>query len=192
MSPAPNAPTPDRFDRYRQYWRLAGFALLAVALVVLPLLSARQLHNAVVSPAWPQTEGRVTHSMVDRERRGSEEYGAELHVWYTYQVDGQSYRGTVVTFGRNRVGEAHMRAVAARYPVGATVRPYYDPADPSVAVLEPGLDAPGFWNATAAFLFFEGFFILPACGFCFVAARYFRRQRDNLLAAATRRDYALA
>jgi hypothetical protein len=61
---------------------------------------------------------------------------------YEYTVNGRQYVGTQV----NAVGFASHRAArraAARYPEGQVVDVWYQPSDPSRAVLEPGVTAGG-------------------------------------------------
>jgi len=56
----------------------------------------------------------------------------------------------------NTVGLASNRAArraAARYPEGKEVEVWYDPRDPSRAVLEPGITVPSvLWGVVSAFV----------------------------------------
>lgn len=59
--------------------------------------------------------------------------------------------------------------------LAVTVRPFYDPRDPSVAALEAGLDRQGMYNAIFATGIFALLFGAAAWG-CFRAARYWRER----------------
>ena len=164
--------TPAGMRRYARGWRRAGWVVLLLALVVLPLHLGRQLTRAYASPEWPRAPGRVIVSDVSRDDDGS----YSLHVWYSYDVGAHRYRGTRVSFGRHRAGLEQMTRTAARYPEGALVQPYYDPGDPAVSVLEAGVDRGGLWNMGAAFLAFELVFFGPAAWACFWASRHWARR----------------
>jgi hypothetical protein len=56
-------------------------------------------------------------------------------VEYEFAVAGTTYRGARISIGDDS-GGANTEATLARYPVGATVTVYYDPADPTDCVLE--------------------------------------------------------
>ena len=107
---------------------LAGLAVAAYGLTV--------LYHARRTAAWPSTPGVVTKSDVS--------HGAQSHataVAYAYTVDGVPYRGADIGRGIEFASttEDHARRRVARYPVGARVTVYYDPAAPATAVLEPGV-----------------------------------------------------
>lgn len=74
----------------------------------------------------------------DAERRQfvqngrSDNYGT-FRVKYEYFVDGQRHTSNRVCFGMNRESN-----VFGRYPKGASVKVYYDPAEVQMSVLQPG------------------------------------------------------
>ncbi|HET8627370.1 MAG TPA: DUF3592 domain-containing protein [Thermomicrobiales bacterium] len=100
--------------------------------------------------AWPTVPGRIVESGYRAEHhytgRGLQQ-GTRyaLAIAYEYEVveDYEGFgrrrrRGTRVDFARpDRPTAQAARAVADRYPVGAAVAVYYDPADPARAVLDP-------------------------------------------------------
>lgn len=106
---------------------------------------------------WPTTQGTVRSSTVtSREAppmRQESSYDDDApkpkpqvlyrpQVEYTYTVDGHTYTGTAL--GRDVVevsSKEHAAEHAARYRPRAPVTVFYDPADPSQALLEPGLQA---------------------------------------------------
>lgn len=128
---------------------------------------------------WPTTQGTIRSSTVtSREApplNQEESYDDDApkpkpqvlyrpRVEYTYTVDGQTYTGTAL--GRDVVevsSSQHAQTHAARYVPRAPVTVFYDPNDPSQALLEPGVQAtswaiPGAGAAclivTTAFYFF--------------------------------------
>ena len=117
---------------------LAALAFLAGAWqlerAVLPLWRAHEARG------WSSTTGTVVHSQVQTERRGGRR--SDLRRDYYANVGTEFTAGGVVdtawrvglTRGADRPEVA--RAVAARYPVGARVTVFYDPARPWDAVLE--------------------------------------------------------
>lgn len=87
---------------------------------------------------WASTMGVVITSTVQVKR--SYKSRSEIPVVvYQYQVDGKSYTGQVVKAGEQffslRIyGDA--QKTVARYPVGAQVMVYYNPANPAESALE--------------------------------------------------------
>jgi hypothetical protein len=90
--------------------------------------------------SWPSTMGMVTLSTIEM-RRGSEGSSAYPVVHYSYQVMGQPLQGHKVMPGPD-VGGSGAHKVVARYPIGAQVMVYYNPENPSEALLERGM--PGY------------------------------------------------
>lgn len=91
--------------------------------------------------AWPSVRGRVTGStlVADRTRMedGSLAYYPEIS--YEYVVAGREYRGqrrSLINVGGSGPNRGVGQRVLARYPVGADVTVFHDPANPSDAILE--------------------------------------------------------
>lgn len=113
-----------------------GFGAIAVTIWLLSADFVRQHQSA----DWPTTEGRVTFSAVSRISQPAQNPDYRADVGYAYQVDRRSLLGSRVRLVDTGVrSEAAQRAIVDRYPVGATVRVHYDPADPRTTVLEAGL-----------------------------------------------------
>ena len=97
------------------------------------------LGRALRSPKWPSVEAEVLGSQVRSE---GTEYGRLYlpRVRYRYRVQDQIYEGSRVVFGGllKVPRRADAERVATRYPAGNKVALRYDPANPRVAVLEPG------------------------------------------------------
>ena len=93
--------------------------------------------NYLASMGWEQVPGTVVSSEVeDAWDTTGDRYVPQ--VTYTYEVDGTTYEGTQIdlrdTLYIASVDDAEQ--LVARYPVGASVMPYVDPANPSSAVLD--------------------------------------------------------
>jgi hypothetical protein len=87
---------------------------------------------------WQSTTGTILMSSVQTSRSGNS-HSTYPVVVYSYAVNGQSYQSQRVRAGDQfltvRVaGQA--QATVARYPIGASVTVYYDPANPSESALE--------------------------------------------------------
>ena len=144
------------------FQKIAGpiFTFMGIALLSVGILNIRK---GSASNDWPTTRGEVFTSEVQsrletsdsssgsgsRRRRKTTTttvYWAEMK--YSYVVEGVSFEGDRVDYGMESRSSKRTRAdeIVALYPVGEEVLVYYDPSDPSEAVLEPGVGA-------AAFLF---------------------------------------
>jgi hypothetical protein len=112
-------------------WLLVGGGVFAVLFPLVSWLRAR------ASRSWPRTGGRITESTLDREVRHGRSDSYMPRVRYEYTVGERTYGGSQLNFWGSVGGS---RAVAerttARYPAGATVTVYYNPQDPSEAVLD--------------------------------------------------------
>lgn len=97
------------------------------------IVSTQRKMNAIQS--WSSTMGTVSNSYLERRRSskgGSVNYPV---VQYSYQVGGQAYHGSKIAPGME-VGGTGAGKVVERYPAGAQVMVFYDPQNPSDAVLE--------------------------------------------------------
>jgi len=124
------------------------FAVFMVAGIAVSCWAANQLWKAFASTRWPSAEGRVISSSVEmveevhRLRRGSriEAPAYRAAVTYSYRVGDALYTGDRVSFGDYSSSiPGHARNICERYPPGKTIEVYYDPEDPRVSVIEPGV-----------------------------------------------------
>jgi hypothetical protein len=124
----------------------AVFFTLVVGMFPALILVAVAVKLREVSRAgrWPEVAGRVIASRVKSRRNEPGEPGYDFHdtevsndpfVEYEYQVGGRKYRCSRVTIGEKTAG-SELEAILGRYPVGAAVTVYYDPVNPSDALLE--------------------------------------------------------
>jgi hypothetical protein len=99
-------------------------------------------HNTA---GWPTAQATVIASAVlERVFRDAQNYSARRYipeVRYVYEVDGTQRENDVIQMGLGDLGymiEKQALEHAARYPVHARVSVWYDPANPTFAVLEAG------------------------------------------------------
>ena len=109
----------------------------------------RDKRYAAASAQWPTTSGRVDSSRVVSDQRSDSASQSPL-VEYSYEVGGQTYAAKRVSF--DLAATLLADKVVAQYPVGSEVQVAYDPADPNVAVLQPGGRGPGGYAYTMALI----------------------------------------
>jgi hypothetical protein len=91
------------------------------------------------------TQGKVIQSYVyTSQSKRTTLY--HYQIAYAYHVDGAPFQSDEVTFGQNYLANPKFaEAYQAKYPMNAIVTVFYDPKDPTFAVLEPtGSDDFGF------------------------------------------------
>jgi hypothetical protein len=111
---------------------------------------------------WPATTGTVVTSML--ESRSSEDgYTNYPVVVYTYQLMGQTYQSRTIAPGME-VGGTGAGQVISRYPLGSQVQVFYNPQNPSDAVLEK--------KAPAQFLMWFLLILFDVVLCCVVPASY--------------------
>jgi len=120
---------------------IVGFVLLILNAVFIGVIYFMRKKMATVSQ-WPFTMGTVMMSTIEQRSSGESGYTDYPVVQYSYQVNGQAYQSMKLAPGPE-VGGSGAHKVAARYPSGAQVMVFYDPANPSDAVLEK--KAPAQW-----------------------------------------------
>ena len=127
------------------------FGALFCGLGILALSNgAQRMWRGAASEHWPTVEGKVLFSRVNTsETRDSDQQRATTfspQFVYTYEIGGVKHFNNRRRFGRiEGSGEDWAEDIATRYRVGKGVRVHYFPADPDVAVLEPGNNSEGLW-----------------------------------------------
>ena len=129
-----------------------GFFFLVLNVIFLAILFFMRRQMAAVSQ-WPSTMGTVNASYLER-RHSSSDSGSTNYpvVQYSYQVSGQAYQSTKLAPGPE-VGGTGAGKVVARYPAGAQVMVFYNPQNPSDAVLET--KAPAQWILWLILIIFD-------------------------------------
>ncbi len=112
--------------------------VLLVAVRLGPLAHRRRRRHMAAS--WPSTPGTVLMSTIQLRRAGTNRHEVPMVV-YSYTVGEQMYQSNRIRVGDDpRVAQAGSLSSAAhvvqRYPVGAMVQVFFDPADPSASALE--------------------------------------------------------
>ena len=126
------------------------FVLLILNAIFLTIIFFMRRKMAAVSQ-WPSTMGVVQMSTIDR-RSSDDGYTDYPVVQYGYQVNGQSYQSMKLAPGPE-VGGTGARKVVAKYPAGAQVMVFYNPQNPSDAVLER--KAPAQWLMWLLLIIFD-------------------------------------
>ncbi len=126
---------------------LAGMICGGLAGVVFFFLSIllfvniiRDKQKAQASLSWPSVEGKIMEQRVSRSEVHDED---GVHISYTpevvfeYTVEGLSFQGQRIAFGSEPSFSSHRKAEAflAAYPEDRAIMVYYNPEDPSDAVL---------------------------------------------------------
>jgi hypothetical protein len=95
------------------------------------------MRSATEAKSWPVTEGQVTSSDLQTcPLCDGPKYS--IRVSYEYLAVGQAHVGRRVLFGSHSFdAESEAKALAMKYPSGATVSVHYNASDPSESVLEP-------------------------------------------------------
>ncbi|MBY0112734.1 MAG: DUF3592 domain-containing protein [Phycisphaerales bacterium] len=129
---------------------LVALALLIGAAVADFYLISKALDEHA-SSRWPQVTGTITASTASAYRsKNARRYRPA--VTYTYDFDGETRTGRVITIGESRGPSFRSEKSALElYPVGTQVPVFVDPASPSNAALVVGMQ-----RKTVAFLFFVG------------------------------------
>lgn len=147
----------DKFTR----WGPALNLLIGSLIIVVAILFS-DLPRMIASPGWPTTEGTILyHKFVGvkfKEYDGGFYTNIEVYIRYEYSVAGVSYTSLSI----NSIDTPSQPSSAAeRFPVEEVVTVYYNPRNPSEAVLEPGF--------VAVSQAFGGLsFYLLVVGLCFV------------------------
>jgi hypothetical protein len=147
---------------------LIGLAMLAGGL--------SRLWHAYQSEKWPSTAGVIIYGKQSASTTATEMSDGEMvrstshgtHLVYRFEVGGHKHYSNVRVFGQLAGSDADWADdIAERYPVGKAVQVTYSPANPDLAVLEPGINTEAYYlpGAGAAFLLFGlavYFFGIPA------------------------------
>jgi hypothetical protein len=129
----------------------------------------------VVSQGWPATEGTIISHKFQGQK--FKEYGGgfytkiDVFIHYEYSIEGISYTSKAI----NSIDipfYLYPESYADRYPIGKDVIVYYNPKNPSEALLEPG-----FVDVHKAFDVFS--FLLFGIGIYFIFLGGLRIKKQN-------------
>ena len=132
--------------------------------------------DGIQSRSWTATDGTITLSKMEsgtaRRRRSFRRrtyYSPQIQ--YRYRAGDRELLGERIsadnvrflgmkTIDSSRTDAAEVEQIVSRYPVGSTARVYYDPDDPTRALLEPGTTSGAMLRAAAGSLLFLGGVVL--------------------------------
>jgi hypothetical protein len=121
---------------------------------------AIELKRAHVSSTWPSTTATVIRASVrEQDQRQENETGASYYptIQYAYSALGEHFIGERIAFGGVAAGSlSQARQILDQYPTGKLVTVYYDPNDPSAAVLKAGYRLPAYLAAAVGLVFLAG------------------------------------
>jgi hypothetical protein len=127
---------------------LGMVALITLTGVGITLYGVRQIYGGYQSRSWPTVDGVVTASGVQRmfdpasaaSDDDTPDWTHTARVEYRYTVGSGEFTASRVEMNDAGTSNAsRAAALAKQYPAGAKVTVYYDPGDPSRAVLQPGI-----------------------------------------------------
>ena len=102
----------------------------------------RMTGKARQSLSWPSTEGEIAHSAVlyktETAATTSNAGTYKADISYRYKVNGANYSSSSISILDFSSTLGRAQRIVESYPDKSTVRVYYNPADFSDAVLEPG------------------------------------------------------
>ncbi len=115
-----------------------GFLLLGLNAAFLGAIFFTRRTIATLN-RWPSTMGIVFTSRSEKQRiKDADGHVNSMNfpvVHYSYQVNGQLYESTQVTYGPE-FQQKGIESPLVRYPSGAQVKVFYNPRNPAYAVLE--------------------------------------------------------
>lgn len=129
---------------------------LAIGLSVTFYAGLPRLNQARASASWPKTSGVVKESSVASQRsssrfgrraskrkRNRKTYRAEI--CFQYEVEGRQYLSEQISAAGNSYSSAaRANRIASKYSKGKQVDVFYNPNDPTIAMLEPGVTGGSF------------------------------------------------
>jgi hypothetical protein len=134
-------------------WIIGGVMVGVVILAtIVKMMEVRK------ASTWLSTSGKITKSKVQARktnRLDGQTVGNFAQVVYEFQVESKTYHGKRVSIGEE-APDFQVEETLAKYPVGAMVTVFYDPANPNQAVLERDVPPEVSKGILYAFIFFIG------------------------------------
>lgn len=124
--------------------------LFAVAGLILAYASGTSLKLAFLSTRWPTVEGTIIESTVREKprltRNSLHKFQYFTQISYKYTVNEQPYEGDTLYFGETgSTTQDQKLKYTEKYPTGHNMAVAYNPTQPSVSVLEPGVTLEALW-----------------------------------------------
>jgi hypothetical protein len=120
------------------------FSLVFVLIgAVILRYAMRTAEKARQSESWPSTEGEIAHSAIlyrtDTTTTNGDVASYKADIAYRYKVRGANYSSSkVALLDLSTSSSGRAQTIVQRYPDKSKVQVYYNPADPSESILEPG------------------------------------------------------
>lgn len=164
---------------------IAGFVLLfsGIWTFVVMIFNVFLVFTAVRSlqaASFPTVTGVVLSSELDSHLggEGNRTRMYEARIRYQYQVNGATYTSDRRRFGEISSSDSGSSSAAVeRYVPGSMVTVYYDPADPSRAVLETGFDG----DTRFMVIFLTPFNAVMVATWVFAAGALLNRPRPRII-----------
>lgn len=130
-------------------------AIGVVLLVIGVWLRLRAKKEQAGRVAWPATSGAIVSSRVTVEEVGGETSGSfdRFGAYYNYAIAGAPHQGYIYSDRAK-----NHKALLAKYPAGAVVEVFYDPAKAAHSEIRDPLVLAGGWMAG---LYRLGFVLIP-------------------------------
>jgi hypothetical protein len=134
-------------------------ALLSVTMLGIYALLQEELKSQE-SSNWTAVDGTIISSQIDLCGKYKTSYFGMIN--YKYIVNGMGYIGSRISFGQSCGSKNDADHALTSYPVGSSIKVYFDPRLPTDAVLLPGIAKDLGTIGFLAFLFFV-FICLAYC-----------------------------
>ena len=115
-------------------------------------LGLKNIMLALASREWPAVTGVVKESRTEQSSARDSKTGTtstthSARLNFAYEVGGREYGTGTVFFGQTEGSGDSSEAELLRltYPEGASVEVFYDPSNPAVAAVKPGMYADALW-----------------------------------------------
>lgn len=115
------------------------FALIGGGLMFFGVMDSVK---AASSNSWPTVRGTILSSEISSSTDSDSDTTYTSDIRYSYSVGGSPIEGSQVLFGEGSTSDYDaVQKLVDRYPEKSLVTVYYNPDDPTEAVLEPGFNA---------------------------------------------------
>ena len=150
---------------------LAGLAVM----IVLFALCLPRYYREMGSANWPATPGTIMETNLVHAYSARKFDGYLPGLQYIYRVDGRTYVGSRIDFHTQDhiYAKEYAQSWLFKYPPGKAVRVYYNPKDPRITILEPGIKSAQRW------LFYLGVIYIIGMSAAFAAVLNDMRRRKN-------------
>jgi hypothetical protein len=126
---------------------------IVVSICLFLVFDLPQFYRASKTKEWPVTDATIVESSLYSKKCSSPVISGLVtiqhtpHIEFDYAVGSKKLRSSRITAGgwgdadcQAFMGEAECQSLLTRFPKGSMAKAYYNPAEPSYAVLMPGVD----------------------------------------------------